>query len=146
MSDVYFAVCGYALPEQWRQRWSDPRIKWLGFVPDLTVEQQASAVFLAALREGGLQPKVLEALAAGLPLVSTSQGVSGLALTKEVEYACADTTDGLAEALIQVLNQPKASRRMGEAGRNYAVRHHDRSAVAQQLEDVYRKMVDAHWN
>ena len=147
LPDVRFAVCGYALPDRWRQRWSDPRLEWVGFVPELTVEQQASAVFLAAVREGGgSKLKVLEALAAGLPVVSTSQGASGLALMDSVEYACADSTDDLAEAMIQLLIQPEVSRRMGEAGRDYVARHHDWSVAAQQLEDIYRKMGDAHWD
>ncbi|MDU5674434.1 MAG: glycosyltransferase, partial [Pseudomonas aeruginosa] len=77
--EARMSVCGYALPAEWAQRWSDPRIEWQGFVPDLLQLQSSSSVFLAALRHGGgSKLKVLEALAAGLPLASTAQGVSGL--------------------------------------------------------------------
>lgn len=73
--EARMSVCGYALPAEWAQRWSDPRIEWQGFVPDLLQLQSSSSVFLAALRHGGgSKLKVLEALAAGLPLASTAQG------------------------------------------------------------------------
>lgn len=66
--EARMSVCGYALPAEWAQRWSDPRIEWQGFVPDLLQLQSSSSVFLAALRHGGgSKLKVLEALAAGLP-------------------------------------------------------------------------------
>ncbi len=51
--EARMSVCGYALPAEWAQRWSDPRIEWQGFVPDLLQLQSSSSVFLAALRHGG---------------------------------------------------------------------------------------------
>ena len=85
------SVCGHALPAEWAQRWSDPRIEWQGFVPDLLQLQSSSLVFLAALRHGGgSKLKVLEALAAGLPLASTAQGVSGLELRDGEDYPAAN--------------------------------------------------------
>lgn len=139
-----FSVCGYALPDKWHVRWSDPRIEWLGFVADLTIEQQRSAVFLAALREGGgSKLKVLEALAAGLPLVSTPQGVSGLNVEAGVDYLAGDSSEELAAALIKCLNQVKLAQEMGEAGRRYVSKGHDWQVAASQLESVYGKLIDA---
>ncbi|MDT4330994.1 glycosyltransferase family 4 protein [Methylomonas sp. MED-D] len=147
MPEAKLAVCGYAMPEKWAGQWPDPRVEWCGFVNDLTLEQGRSAVFLAALREGGgSKLKVLEALAAGLPLVSTSQGVSGLSLQADVEYARGDDADGLATALIDSLRDPDRAGDMGKAGRLYAANHHDWRVAADQLESVYRKMTDARRN
>ena len=86
------AVVGYGLPEHWRERWPDERIEWLGFVPDLCALQRRCAGFVAPLRHGGgSKLKVLEAMAAGLPLVSTAQGVSGLAVQPQVHYLAGET-------------------------------------------------------
>ena len=72
------AVCGHAMPESWARRWPDARLEWQGFVPALPPQQRRAAAFIAPLREGGgSKLKVLEALAAGLPLLSTPQGASG---------------------------------------------------------------------
>lgn len=143
--DARLAVCGYAMPAEWAGRWPDERIEWQGFTPDLTLEQQKSAVFLAALREGGgSKLKVLEALAAGLPLVSTAQGVSGLALEAGREYLSGQSASGLAAALISLLQKGKAARAMGEAGRRYVAKNNDWQKSASQLENLYQIMPYAH--
>ncbi|AZN35636.1 glycosyltransferase family 4 protein [Iodobacter ciconiae] len=139
--DARFVVCGYAMPDAWRERWPDPRIEWRGFVSDLTLEQEKSALFLAALREGGgSKLKVLEALAAGLPLVSTPQGVSGLTLQAGRDYMPGQSAEELAQAVVELLNQGEAAREMAEAGRLYACENNDWQISASQLETLYQKM------
>src|SRR3990167_7262361 len=136
-----FAVAGYALPADWAQRWPDPRIEWLGFVPALTELQGRCALFLAPLRHGGgSKLKVLEALAAGLPLISTAQGASGLQLKDRHDYLRGETPAALAQALTELLNAPQFAAQLAANGRHYACKHHDWQAVAGQLEAVYRQL------
>lgn len=119
--EARMSVCGYALPAEWAQRWSDPRIEWQGFVPDLLQLQSSSSVFLAALRHGGgSKLKVLEALAAGLPLASTAQGVSGLELRDGEDYLGGESAEQLANAVVRLLQDPARARALGENGRAYA--------------------------
>lgn len=137
-----FAVAGYALPDDWAQRWSDPRIEWLGFVDDLPTLQSSCAAFLAPLRHGGgSKLKVIEALAAGLPLVSTAQGVSGLAVAHRQDYLAGESAQELADALAEVLADAAFARRLADNGRNYVNREHDWSGVAARLESLYRDRV-----
>lgn len=136
-----FAVAGYALPTDWAQRWPDPRIEWLGFVPDLSELQGRCALFLAPLRHGGgSKLKVLEALAAGLPLVSTAQGTSGLQLRNRHEYLSGETPVALAQALAELLSSPSLAAQLASNGRHYAHQHHDWQSIAGQLEAVYQKL------
>ncbi len=138
--EARLVICGFAMPEHWQKRWPDSRIEWRGYVPDLRTEQQRAAMFVAPLREGGgSKLKVLEALAAGLPLVSTSQGVSGLALTDQ-EFECGETADELARGLVRLLADVQRARQLGEAGRHHVQASHDWSVAASQLDAVYRKM------
>ncbi|MGY2293217.1 glycosyltransferase family 4 protein [Pseudomonas sp. SDO528_S397] len=135
------SVCGFGMPDAWRQRWQDPRIEWQGFVPDLLALQSSCSVFLAPLRHGGgSKLKVLEALAAGLPLASTEQGVSGLDLVQGLDYLGGQTPDSLADAVVRLLQFPEAAAPMGEAGRAYVRRAHDWSVAASQLEQVYAQL------
>ncbi|AZE93987.1 Pellicle/biofilm biosynthesis protein PslH, CAZy glycosyltransferase family 4 [Pseudomonas orientalis] len=136
--DARMSVCGFGMPGSWRERWQDPRIEWQGFVPDLLSLQSSCSVFLAPLRHGGgSKLKVLEALAAGLPLASTEQGVSGLDLVDGLDYLGGQTAAGLADAVVRLLQSPEAAAPMGEAGRAYVRRAHDWSVAASQLEQVY---------
>ena len=139
--DARMSVCGFGMPDSWRERWPDPRIEWQGFVPNLLKLQSSCSVFLAPLRHGGgSKLKVLEALAAGLPLASTEQGVSGLDLVEGLDYLGGQTAASLADAVVRLLQFPDAAAPMGEAGRAYVRRAHDWSVAASQLEKVYANL------
>lgn len=139
--EARFAVAGYAMPEEWAQRWPDARIEWHGFVADLAELQQQSSLFLAPLRDGGgSKLKVLEALAAGLPLVSTAQGASGLELQNTQQACLGETAESLSQALAGLLANPEQARQMGERGREYVQLRHDWNAAADQLEAVYQQV------
>lgn len=139
---VTLCLCGYALPAQWAERWPDPRIDWKGFVPSLQPMQQQSSVFLAALRDGGgSKLKVLEAMAAGLPLVATPQAVSGLDVQNGVHYRGGESATALVQAVLALLADPVQAAAVGEAGRSYVRQHHDWSHSADQLEAVYAAML-----
>lgn len=138
-----FAVAGFAMPADWATRWPDPRIEWHGFVADLAVLQARSSLFLAPLRQGGgSKLKVLEALAAGLPLVSTDQGVSGLAVRDGQDVRLGESAEALVSASAELLTAPETARQIGERGRTYVQQTHDWQAAASQLEDVYRQLVE----
>ncbi len=132
-------ICGYALPQEWSRRWTDPRLEWHGFVEDLGAMQRNSALFIAPLKHGGgSKLKVLEALAGGLPLISTAQGVSGLDLEAGHHYLGGETAATLADAAAQLLGEPFRARDIGEAGRRYVQEKHDWKNAAEQLETIYR--------
>jgi glycosyltransferase involved in cell wall biosynthesis len=135
-----FAICGYALPEAWRSRWPDPRIEWQGFVPDLRALQNNTALFFAPLRQGGgSKLKVLESMAAGLPVVTTGQGVSGLAVVNGEHYLGAEEPEDLARLIVELIEQPARLAQIGEAGRKYVRSHHDWAVSAAQLERIYTR-------
>ncbi|MGE8224226.1 MAG: glycosyltransferase family 4 protein [Stenotrophomonas sp.] len=137
-------LCGYALPTQWAERWPDTRIEWRGFVPSLQPVQAKSSLFLAALRDGGgSKLKVLEAMAAGLPVVATQQAVSGLDVQRGTHYLGGSDTAALVAAALQLLADPQLARATGEAGRDYVRAQHDWQRSADQLEAVYAELTCA---
>jgi glycosyltransferase involved in cell wall biosynthesis len=137
-----FRVCGHGLPAAWRERFTDPRIDWQGYVPDLREVQARSAAFLAPLRAGGgSKLKVLEAMAAGLPLVCTSESLTGLGAQEGVHARVANQPQALAAALIQTLSDPEGARAMGEAGRALVAERFDWARSADQLEAVYATLL-----
>lgn len=142
--DARFRICGHGLPEAWRQRFTDPRIEWLGYVPDLTEVQSRSAAFLAPLRYGGgSKLKVLEAMAASLPLISTAEGLSGLNATAGVHALVADTPEAIAQAIAHTLANPASARAMGLAAREHVTQQFDWARSASQLEAVYQSLQTA---
>lgn len=133
-------IAGYGMPLEWAQRWPDTRIEWAGFVEDLAGLQARSSLFVAPLRDGGgSKLKVLEAMAGGLPLVSTRQGVSGLELGDGQQYLHADDAAGLAGAIGYLLEHPAMAASLAEQARHYVHSTHDWHAAAGQLIEVYRR-------
>lgn len=136
--EARFVVCGHALPPAWRQRWTDPRIEWRGYVDHLPTVQSQSAVFLAALRfGGGSKLKVLEALAASLPVVSTTEGLSGLGVTAGEQAMVADNAEAMAQAVSHLLDHPEQAVQMGLRARAHVTARFDWQACATQLEAAY---------
>lgn len=140
--EARFVVCGHALPAAWRQRWPDPRIEWRGYVDHLPTVQSQSAVFLAALRfGGGSKLKVLEALAAGLPVVSTTEGLSGLGVTAGEQAMVADSAEAMAQAVCGLLDEPDRAGQMGLRARAHVTARFDWQACATQLEAAYAALL-----
>ena len=138
---VRLAIAGHAMPASWKLHWNDPRIEWLGYCPDLRELQRRSALFFAPLRHaGGSKVKILEAMAAGLPVITTGKGVSGLAVNNGEHYLGSDDGDQLALLITQLLNQPWRMSQLGAAGREFARQRHDWRVAAQQLENVHMRL------
>lgn len=91
-----------------------------GHVPDLAEAYGKGAVFVAPLRfAAGVQNKILEAMAAGLPVVTTSLGNAGLGATDGEELFVRDDPCGFAEAVVSLLRSGELRRQIGRHGRDY---------------------------
>ncbi len=81
------------------------------------VYRRARALVEPALAGGGTRVKVLNALARGLPVVTTRRGIAGLALEPGIHLLVADDAQGMAEALARLLRDDHLWRRLSRAGR-----------------------------
>jgi glycosyltransferase involved in cell wall biosynthesis len=97
---------------------SAPRLRLLGFVPDLAPLYGRAGVFVNPMRGGGgTRLKMLEAMAAGKAVVSTTIGAEGLALTPGRDVVIADGAAEFAAAVRGLLADPAEAARLGRAGR-----------------------------
>lgn len=116
----------------------DPSIMVTGTVADVRPYLQKATLAVAPVAYGvGIQNKVLEALACGTPVVSTSQAVSALAIQPGVEVSVADTPTTFANEVVNLLNHPNRRQKQSELGRQYVQEQHDWVRVVKRLEDAY---------
>src|SRR5690606_4279504 len=96
-----------------------------GLVDDTRPYLQSSAMFICPLRSGsGTRFKLMEALACGCPVVSTSLGCEGLG-TKDGEHMLIrDTPQAFANGIIELMDNPEKGAQIGTAGRPWVVKHH----------------------
>lgn len=115
---------------------SQPAVRVLGHVGDLNAELNNAAIFAAPLRfAAGVQNKVLEAMAVGLPVVTTSYVNKGLQAEDGRHLIIADEPEAFADAVVLLLRDAKQRRRLGRAGREFVMQQY-------RWEDVLKRMAE----
>lgn len=96
----------------------DPRIELHGPVDDAVTELSRAGIAVVPLLAGsGTRFKILEAWAAGLPVVSTTIGAEGLPVAHEREVLLADSAESFAASVSRLLTCTELRERLAMAGR-----------------------------
>lgn len=112
-------------------------------VPDVRPFLACSGVMAVPLRVGGgSRLKILGALAAGVPVISTRVGPEGLNLEPGRHLTVVDGIAPMADALLQAVGAPSAALAQAEAGRRRVLEFYDWNALAVKLENVWIDCVD----
>lgn len=83
-------------------------------------------VFVAPMRLGqGVQIKVLEAMAAKLPVVASSRVARGLSARAGTDFILANSADDFSKEVTRLLNDELLRQEIGEAGYRYVCEKHD---------------------
>jgi glycosyltransferase involved in cell wall biosynthesis len=119
------------------------RVRMLGLRSDVSRLLQAADVFLLSSINEGIPLTVLEAMAAGLPVVSTSAGGVGEVVLDGQTGLLAPVGDAeeLARHLLRLASDEAERKRMGEAGRQRAFALFDEEQMLASYERLYREML-----
>jgi glycosyltransferase involved in cell wall biosynthesis len=114
---------------------ADDSVTLAGWVPEMQPWfDRARAVLVPMRSGGGTRLKVLDALASGRPLVSTTMGAEGVEVSDGRDALLADDADGFAAAAARVLAGDDAlAQRLGAAGRRLAEETYDWRAIGARL-------------
>ena len=135
-------IAGQRPPRAIRSLASDRSITVTGYVNDTVSLARDCGVFVVPLRSGsGVRVKILNAMAMSLPIVSTSIGAEGLAVTPGEHMLIADTPATFANAVTRVLSNRDLAQRLGRAGRELAVERYSWDIVGQTLLKVYDQCI-----
>jgi glycosyltransferase involved in cell wall biosynthesis len=114
-----------------------------GWAPSLPSALRGAAVMAAPLWTGsGTKLKILEAMAMGLPVVTTRLGLEGLSLNAGSDVLVADDVRSFADATVRLLTSPERRLSMGERARCLVEQRFSWDAAAEALVQNYREAIN----
>jgi glycosyltransferase involved in cell wall biosynthesis len=114
-------------------------IRALGFVDDLTDLFRRCRLFLAPLPEGGgIKIKILEAMARGIPVVTTPVGAEGIAAADDDVLAIAEPGAAFVAAVADAVARPAACRARARRARERIEAHFSWDAITARLTEIYQ--------
>lgn len=121
----------------------DVDLRLLGWRDDVVPSLAEADLFALASFDEGLPGVLLEAMAAGLPCVTTEAGGAGQ-LVREAGCGLAvpiDDSDAMAGALIELVDDPDARGRMGAAGRRHVEQEHSLEAYRTRFDAILDELL-----
>lgn len=112
-----------------------------GYVEDPAPYQQRAAIMVVPLRAGGgMRVKILNALAEGIPIVSTTLGCEGISVTDGKDILIADEPGDFAGAVLRLLSDRRLAQRLSQGGRRLAETRYDYRCAYVPLDEVYAQV------
>jgi len=135
-------IAGAAPPTQVQALAHDPTVQVLGFVDDLMPLYFRAACFVTPIRRGsGTRLKILEAMAAGTPVLSTIVGAEGLRVRHDDHLLLADDPSAMAAQCLRLLTDRALGERLAQAARQLVERDYNWDAIADRLEAAWREVL-----
>jgi sugar transferase (PEP-CTERM/EpsH1 system associated) len=121
------------------QRLASDRIAVTGTVEDVRPYYHAAFAVLVPLRVGGgTRLKILEAMAAGVPVISTRLGAEGIAAEDGKQILLADTPADMAAAIRALLTQAGLAASLRDSARTLVETNYDWQVLGEKLAGLYR--------
>lgn len=106
----------------------------LGFAKDLYSELMASDIFIAPMYfSAGIQNKILEAMACGLPVITTPNVASSLDAVDEVELLVASDNYAFVQRVEQLIENPETRAQIGKSGQALVRKQYSHEAVTKLI-------------
>jgi sugar transferase (PEP-CTERM/EpsH1 system associated) len=140
--ELVFTIVGRDPSREVRALALRPGIEVTGTVDDVRPFYRNAVAAIVPLNVGGgSRLKILEAMAAGVPVVSTTLGAEGLDVRHGENILIADTSEQLAEAIVSVVEDQEQRNRLGTAGRALVSNHYEWEKIGGSLFEIYQKLL-----
>ena len=140
--EIKFLVVGSRPPRSVQKLTDDPAVTVTGFVEEMLPYLHQATVGLDPLLIGaGLQNKMLEGMAAGLPMVVTPIANEGIGAEHGKEVLVAEDEESFAQEVITLINNPEMRKVIGENARDLICRKWTWEYYFSELEEVMESLI-----
>lgn len=117
-----------------------PGVTVTGSVPDVRPYLHRSALMVAPLNIArGTQNKILEAMASGIPVVTSRAAAGGVDALADEHFLVADSAQEQARAVLRILDNRAERQRLAIAGRERVVSQHNWESSMQRLDKIIER-------
>ncbi len=142
LGEVRLTIAGARPPQEILELDSRDGLSVVGEVDDLRPLYASHRVMIVPLRAGsGTRLKILEAFAAGLPVISTTLGAEGLDVESDEHLLIADSPTAWIDGLERLLADDALCRRLAENGRRLVVELYDWDRMVAQLRAAHHELL-----
>lgn len=142
-NSAYLWIVGRNIPDSIREIAKLlPRVEFTESIPDVREALKKSSIMVVPVEgPGGTRLKVLEAMASGIPVVSTQTGMAGLGVTDGTHVLVSRDSDDLAQKVVDLLKEKALAKKIGEEGRKFVKKHFDWSIIVGIHNRIYKELV-----
>jgi polysaccharide biosynthesis protein PslH len=121
---------------------SEPNVEFLGEVDDAHAFMKSKAIMIVPLLSGsGMRIKIIEGMALGKAIVSTSIGIEGIHGTHQENVMVADNPDAFAESVAYLLKNKTRVIAMGRNAKEFAGKHYNNLEIVKSLIAFYTQHI-----
>lgn len=137
-----FTIAGQRPVESVRRLADEPGVRITGYLEDDREVARQCGVFVVPLRSGsGVRVKILNAMAMGLPVVSTSVGAEGIDAVNGEHLIIADSPADFADAVVNLLKDADTAERLGESARRLASDRYSWQRAGERVLGLYERFI-----
>lgn len=141
--DAKFIIAGRGMPQSFLQL-NLPNVLVIENVKDgKTFFEQHKIMVVPLLSGSGLRIKIIEGMAYGKPIVSTSIGAEGIYCDPQKDLIIADKPDDFSNAVIELLNDPAKREALEKNATAFAYKEFDNKNVVAKLVQFYNTLLNA---
>lgn len=116
-----------------------------GFVEDIIPELHSASAMIVPLRSGsGMRVKIIEAMGAGLPVITTSVGCEGIPIRDGHDCLIADTAEGLRDTLIRFTEREDGGKHLSDNALNIAREQFSWDVISKRTVELYKSLTAFH--
>lgn len=113
----------------------------VGYVTSMAQELSMAGIAIAPMHLGsGMQNKILEAMACGLPVITTTLGLGSIKAQHNQEIFVCDEAEEFTACVVDLLKNPERIQKTGENARKYVEVWHSWETSADEIDCIYRMM------
>ncbi|MDR4987948.1 MAG: glycosyltransferase [Bacteroidales bacterium] len=141
--DLRFVLAGKNIPGRFYE-YDSGQVHVAGEVPDASAFMLSNGLMVVPLQSGGgMRVKIIEGMAAGKAIVSTSIGAEGISCLHGENILLADTPDEMADAIIYCFDNPAFMNKLANNAKQFARTNHHIQPVIDKLTGFYKTFYKA---